>query len=195
MADQLIVNPSKTATLTGLATQATLDTDSTQGANAALTFTAVPSGVLGNLIKVVQTVPADDNAAHALAVSVDTMNEGVVKTITIQLAVDTDGSTILSTGDDIKAAILAHADASRLVTVADTAGNDGSGLASVFAATALTGGLKLDIPPMSAAILDITAAQAITLCDSGALIADNALTYEQRRAAAQVLKHAKPVND
>lgn len=194
MANQLIVNPTKSA-LTGLDTQATLDTDGTQGANAALVFTAVPSGVLGNLIKVAQTVPTDDNAAHALAVSVDTMNEGVVKTITIQLAVDTDGSTITSTGDDIKAAVAAHSDASQLVTVADKAANDGSGLASVFAAAALTGGLKLDIPKESAAILDITAAQAITLCDSGAVIMDDAVSYSARRQAARILRYSRILND
>ncbi len=194
MADQLIINASASEQ-TGLDTAATLDTDSTQGANAALTFTAVPSGTQGNLIKVAQTVPADDNAAHDLAVSVDTMGKNQVKTITIQLEVDTDGSTILSTGDDIKAAVAAHTDASRLVTVADTAANDGSGVASAFAATALTGGAKSDIAPYSAMILDISAAQAITLANAGCLIADKDLSYEDRRAAARILRYSRVRND
>lgn len=194
MADQMIINPTATEK-TGLDTAATLDTDSSQAANAALIFTAVPSGTQGNLIKVAQTVPADDNAAHALAVSVDTMGKNQVKTITIQLGVASDGSTINSTADDIKAAVAAHVDASRLVTVADKAANDGSALASAFAAAALTGGAKSDIPPYSAMILDISAAQAITLADAGCLITDKDLSYEERRAAARVLRYSRVKND
>lgn len=47
---------------------------------------------------------------------------------------------ITSTGDLIKAAVLASAAASALVTVADKSGNDGSGAVTAMAATSLSGG-------------------------------------------------------
>lgn len=173
-------------------TEATLDTDSSQGANAALVFTAIPRGVRGNKIKVAQTVPADDNAAHPIAVSVDP-SVGGFAVITIQLAVSSDGSTITSTGDDIKAAVLAHAEASRLVSVEDKAANDGSGLASAFAATALTGGAKDDV--MAGEIREI---DAVADADLAALVAAGAtvclqsgLDYQKRRSIARAIKYGK----
>lgn len=188
MADRLVVNG--TAAEIGLTdTLAELDTDGTQGANAALIFTAVPPGVRGNFIKVAQTVPADDNAAHPIDVSVAV--DGEFKVITIQLEVDTDGSTILSTGDDIKAAVAADPEASALVTVADKAANDGSGLASTFAAAALTGGLLDDVEPFSMRVIDLAEANLTTLLDGGAAILPDNLSYEARRAIARTIKYER----
>jgi hypothetical protein len=128
----------------GTVTAATLDTDSTQGANAAIVYTAnnANDGFAGNRISVEYVVPTDDNEAHALAVDVEEgSNEfGDTYLISVSLEVDTDGSTILSTADEIKAAIEAHALADSLVSVADKAANDGSGVASAFSETALSGG-------------------------------------------------------
>jgi hypothetical protein len=130
-------------------TYATLDNDASQGANAAVTFTAdgaliADDGWKGNSVSVVMTVPTDDNEAHDLAISVAlTPGGGQVHDaylITIQLGVDTDGSTIVTTSDDLKTAIAASDAAAALVSVADTAGNDGSGLCSVMAEAALSGG-------------------------------------------------------
>jgi uncharacterized protein (UPF0333 family) len=128
----------------GTVVAATLDTDSTQGANAAVIYTAnnANDGFAGNRISVEYVVPTDDDEAHALAVEVvEGSNEfGDTYLISVSLEVDTDGSTILSTADEVKAAVEANALADALVSVADKAANDGSGVVSAFAETALSGG-------------------------------------------------------
>ena len=181
-----------TASAIGLTdTKATLDTDGTQGANAALIFTAIPAGVRGNKIKVAQTVPTDDNAAHPIDVSVAFDPTFVV--ITIQLAVSSDGSTITSTGDDIKAAVLADPVASLYVSVADKAANDGSGLASTFAATALTGGAKDDVMPGEIREIDAIADAdlAILVAGGATVMLQSTLDYQKRRSIANKLKYGK----
>lgn len=116
-------------------TKAAYDTDPDQGANAGLVFTSKLPGTEGNQITVAYTVPTDDNQAHAIDVSVSG------HAITVQLAVDTDGSTITSTAANIKTAVDADPEASTMVSVANSGGNDGSGLAVVMAAKTLAGGL------------------------------------------------------
>lgn len=183
-----------TSSVIGLTdTKATLDTDSSQGANAALIYTAVDPGVRGNSIKIAQTVPTDDNAAHALSVSV--VRSGNFDIITVQLAVSSDGSTITSTGSLIMAAVNADPDASKLVSVALKAANDGSGLASTFSATALSGGALDDIK--AGEIRKVTAmsdANAILLINGGASFVPSA-TYDKRRAVARLLKYGAVSED
>lgn len=111
--------------------QATLSTNLT-GSNNDLDFTAVPVGALGNLITIAYVDPGDNDIAESVAV--------VGNAITFTLS--TDGSSaITSTGDTLKATLLASAPASALVTAADKAANDGSGVVTAMAATALTGGI------------------------------------------------------
>lgn len=194
MADTLIVNPTATK-LTGLDTKATLDTDSTQGANAALIWTSRLAGVKGNKIKIAQTVPADDNQSHPILVTVSNPGEGQTILITVRLAVSSDGSTITSTGDLIKAAIVAHPEANALVDPQDKAANDGSGLASAFAATSLTGGLKDDVAAKSSYVLDVTGTQIATAIAAGCYCGPAADSYEARREAARRLRYEKIAND
>jgi hypothetical protein len=129
-------------------TQATLTTALT-GTNNDLVFTAVNDenglgdGYAGNSISVAYTVPTDDNAAHALALSVTrTENAGQADSylITCQLEVDVDGSTILTTSDELKTALAADAAVSALVSAADSGADDGTGVLTVMAASALSGG-------------------------------------------------------
>lgn len=177
-----------TASTIGLTdTKASLDTDGSQGVNAALIFTAIPPGVRGNSIKVAQVVPADDNAAHPLSISVDRVGEFDV--ITISLEVDTDGSTILTIASEIEAIVESDPDASRLVSVANKAANNGTGVAAAFAAAALTGGTKDDILPGE--IRKVTAmadADAILLVNGGASFIP-AAGYDRRRAIARLIKY------
>ena len=178
-----------TAAVIGLTdTKATLDTDASQGANAALVFTAKVPGVRGNSIKIEQVLPADNNVAVPIDVSVRV--SGAFKIITISLAVSSDGSTITSTGNLIRAAIDADEEASALVSVANKAANDGTGLASAVAAAAMTGGAKDDILPGE--IRKVTAmadADAILLINGGATFIP-AAGYDRRRAIARLMKYA-----
>jgi hypothetical protein len=102
------------------------------GANNDLDYTSVLTGVLGNAITIAYVDPADNDIAESVAV--------VGTAITFTLS--TDGSSVItSTGDSLKATLLASAPASALVTAADKAANDGSGVVIAMAATALTGGI------------------------------------------------------
>jgi hypothetical protein len=110
---------------------ATLSTALT-GANNDLDFTSVLTGVLGNAITIRYLDPAANDAVESVSVA------GTA--ITFNLATDGAGA-ITSTGDSLKATLLASAPASALVTAADKAANDGSGVVTALAATALTGGI------------------------------------------------------
>jgi hypothetical protein len=97
--------------------QATMITSLT-GTNNDLAFTAVPAGRLGNWIIVRYIAPVTSNAALGVVVT--------GREITVNLA--TNGSAqITTTAAQIKTAIEASAAASALVTVANAAGNNGSG--------------------------------------------------------------------
>lgn len=107
------------------AVQAFLSTNLT-GANNDLVFTAAAIGADGNGITVQYVNPG--TASHALTI-------GIVGTaITITLATD-ESSVITTVADDISALNFGG-----LVTVADKAANDGSGLVTAMAVTPLAGG-------------------------------------------------------
>jgi hypothetical protein len=77
----------------------------------------------------------------SVALSGSDTGAGVVTALSKQdLSSGSDGAVISSTGDLIKAALLADSEASALVTAADKSGNDGSGVVTAMTATALTGG-------------------------------------------------------
>jgi hypothetical protein len=133
--------------LSGAATAATLTT-ALAGANNDLVFTAAVTGLQGNEITIRYLDPGAPSVAESVAVS--------GKRIAFTLS--TDGSSVItSTGDSLKATLLASAAASALVTAADAAANDGSGLVIALAETALTGaaGAEWAIRPMSAASVDV----------------------------------------
>jgi hypothetical protein len=111
-------------------TAATLTTALT-GANNDLTFTARRPGNKGNTVTVRYLDPAANN--QTLAISVSTM------AITTSLATGA-GGAITSTAATIRDAINGDATASALVFAANAAANDGTGVVTAMAATALTGG-------------------------------------------------------
>jgi len=106
------------------------------GDNNDLVYTAVDGGNIGNDISVEYIDP--DAASQALEIDV------VDKRIKVWLATDAD-KIITTIADDISAAIAAHPTASLLVTVADAAANDGSGLVTAMSRSYLTGGEGADI--------------------------------------------------
>lgn len=111
-------------------TAATLSTNLT-GANNDLTFTARQGGQLANATTIRYVDPAGNNAA--LSVSVST------QAITVNLATD-GGGAITSTAATIRDAINGSSAASALVFAANKAANDGTGVVTAMAATALSGG-------------------------------------------------------
>jgi hypothetical protein len=100
------------------------------GANNDLVFHAVAEGSSGEAITIAYVDPSANDATESVTVSGNA--------ITFHLATGVAGA-ITSTGDSLKATLLASAAASALVTAADAAGNDGSGVVIALAATALAG--------------------------------------------------------
>lgn len=125
---------SSVAGIDTVGTKSSLSTD-LAGDNNDIVWTAVDYGEAGDEITIEYVVPEDDDQAHAASVSVD----GTA--ITVSLQVDTDGSTILSTADDIKTLVNADLEAGALVQGTDKAANDGSGVLIVMDATPLAGGV------------------------------------------------------
>jgi hypothetical protein len=104
------------------------------GTNNDLKFTAVTPGAAGNSITVTYVDPPTNNAT--LSVDVDGTD------ITVNLA--TNGSSaVTSTAAQVAAAIAASVEASRLVSVENAPSNDGSGVVTALAETALSGGASL----------------------------------------------------
>ncbi|MCW1926279.1 hypothetical protein OKA05_27240 [Luteolibacter arcticus] len=120
------------------AVAATLATN-LSGSNNDLAFTAVLSGRLGNDVTVSYVSPGTNNASLGVVVS--------GRDITVKVA--TNGSAaITSTAAQVKTALEASGAASALVTVANKASNDGSGVVTALTATALSGGAGgLPLPP------------------------------------------------
>jgi hypothetical protein len=113
------------------------------GADNAILWTSVHYGVRGESVTVAYTVPADDNQAHPLALTMTGAGTpGDPYDIVCQLEVDTDGSTILTTANDLITAVRADADISAVVGVAldnTDADNDGTGVLTTSAEGPLAG--------------------------------------------------------
>jgi len=114
----------------GSAVAATLSTNLT-GTNNDLTFTAVTAGTGGNSVTVSYVDPSANNAS--LSVSV------LGTAITVNLATD-GGGLITSTATLVRAALIASTPAAALITPTLKTGNDGTGVVTALAATALSGG-------------------------------------------------------
>lgn len=117
------------------APQATVQADLTTaltGDNNDLVFTAIPLGVLGNEITIEYVDPEDESVPLSVAV------DGNAITVTLE----TDGNgDIVTLASEIITAIEADAEADALVTVANAGGNDGTGVVTALAATALADGV------------------------------------------------------
>lgn len=129
------------------------------GVNNDLVYTATAAypGTAGNAITVAYVMPVDANQVEPLVITVTGTD------IVVSLAVAADGSTVTTTGDLLKAAILADPDASALVTVADAGGNDGSGLLVAVAETSLANGVDWAIRSTAAEV--VTEIEATTAAD------------------------------
>lgn len=112
------------------AVAASLSTD-LAGDNNDIVFTAKTKGVIGHDITITYVDPGEDGT-----ISVDVVDTDIVVT----LAYGT--GAITSTADDVKAAIEAEPAADALVSVADKAANDGSGLVTALTETALASGVN-----------------------------------------------------
>src|ERR1051326_5801712 len=124
------------------------------GSNNDLVFTAVDEGDSGDAITIAFVDPAANSAAESVSV--------VGKAITFHLATGSGGG-ITSTGDTLKATLLASTSASALVTAVDAAGNDGSGAVTALAATNLAG---------HAIVVHLATDSAGTITSTGAQIVD-----------------------
>lgn len=115
----------------GAKTGATLTTALT-GTNNDLKYSTVNRGLEGNDIRIRYVVSGNDTP---LSVSVSG------KDITVNVATDGSGEAT-STAAQVKTAIDASAPAAALVSTANATGNDGTGVVTALAFTALSGGLN-----------------------------------------------------
>lgn len=104
------------------------------GANNDLVWTAVAGGTDGHAITIEYVNPGAINQPLGVVV--------VGNAITVNLATD-GGGAITSTADDIKLEVRATPAAIALVSVADSGADDGTGVVTAMAATALSGGVNL----------------------------------------------------
>lgn len=117
---------------TGANVAASLTTALT-GTNNDLVFTAVATGPDGNNIRVRYVAPG--TASQALSVVVSGSD------VTVNLA--TNGSSVVtSTATLVRNAVNASVPAQALLTAANAAGNDGTGVVTALAYTNLSGGTK-----------------------------------------------------
>jgi len=124
------------------------------GSNNDLVFHAVAEGVAGEAITIAYVDPAANDQSETVSV--------VGNAITFHLATGVAGA-ITSTGDSLKATLLASTAASALVTAADAAGNDGSAAVTALTATALAGrAIIVHLATGSGGAITSTAAQVAT---------------------------------
>lgn len=123
------------------------------GAVAAITDVYTVGGTGANVV-LTKTVAAANDATLNIAW------EGSIAGITaVTSSTDTTAGVapaITSTGDSLKATLLASSPASALVTAADAAGNDGSGAVTALSATNLTGGGTGALDEFYVALTDAT---------------------------------------
>jgi hypothetical protein len=100
------------------------------GTNNDLVFTAVKRGAWGNAVSVIYVDPGGTSATLGVVV------EGFKITVNLGRT----ASAIDTTAAALMAAVIANADAAQLVTIANAAANDGTGLVIALAETFLAGG-------------------------------------------------------
>jgi anaerobic selenocysteine-containing dehydrogenase len=115
-------------------------------ANSDLTFTSKLAGVLGNAITVAYVDPAANDAVIGVSV--------VGNAISVSLATGPAGA-ITSAASDVKAAVDAFPAATALVSVANAASNNGTGIVNAKPAQALTGGVDAAAFPYTPAKLGL----------------------------------------
>lgn len=123
---------------------ATLDVDMTAD-NADITLTAVEAGAAGNQISIGFLDPSDDLVPLSVVVA------GTA--ISVTLETDDEGE-IVSTANEVIAAINAHPMASRLVTAAATGEQTGEGVVNAVAADSLESGATATAGPVKVLMFD-----------------------------------------
>lgn len=176
MTDTLIVNGSDSF-VTSVGTAASFDNDSSQGANAALIFTAVQKGVQGNDI----TIAYIDDVSNPSPPTVE------VDGLDIIVNVDS-GVTIASA---VETALEGDAAAAALITVANKAANNGTGVVTAFAEAAFTGGTADVLLPGQQKVIDVTTAELAAFVAAGCAATLATSDYQARRALARTLKYNK----
>lgn len=115
------------------------------GDNNDIVYTSKLTGVLGDNITVAYLDPEMESQTLEVVV------QGTA--IEVYLATnDQNGGEIISTADEIKAAIAVKAEAHALVGTADKAGNDGSGVVTAMAATPLANGVDPVVKALSVVV-------------------------------------------
>lgn len=123
-------------------TRATLSTNLT-GNNNDLTFTSTVQTTTGNSTTIAYVDPAGNNAVLSVSVT--------GSAITVNLATGVAGA-ITSTAAQIKTALDASVPAAALITTANKAANDGTGVVTAMTATALAGGITGSITSTGATV-------------------------------------------
>lgn len=108
------------------------------GVNNDIVIIAKEGGTAGNAIKVQLKDPGANNATLKVTIETDT--------IVVSLATDGAGA-ITSTANQVNTAINAALYVKDLVTAANAAGNDGTGVVTAIAATPLAGGTAANVIP------------------------------------------------
>ena len=124
---------------------ATLTTNLT-GVNNDLVYTSKADGAIGNKIKIAYVKPDTKDAVLSVTPS---LASGVI-TISINLATDED-KAITTTAEDIKTAIDSNPESLVYVDLAE--GNDGKGVVTALAATALANGVDGTPAPLGSLIV------------------------------------------
>jgi hypothetical protein len=127
------------------------------GANNDVVFTAKWGGTYGNDITITYSDPGGTTATLGVVVS------GHAITVNLGRA----SSAINTTGANIVSLINGDANASKLVTVANAAANDGTGLVTAMATQTLVGGVTASGSGIMATTADEAAAQSYDTVEAG----------------------------
>lgn len=138
--------------------KATLTTSLT-GSNNDLVFTALKRGPIGNNVRIQYIDPGGTTASLSVA----------CYGFDILVSLARAASAIITTANDITAAIAANADAAQLVSIANAGGNDGTGIVTALALTNLAGG-ALQSPLPSQVNCDVTNGHYFTGNDEATVI-------------------------
>jgi hypothetical protein len=119
------------------AVAATLTTNLT-GDNNDLVYTAKTKGAAGENIKIKYTDP--DKATEACVATLSGSGTATDPYV-IDVILKHDGTNITATAANVKAAVESNVDANKLVEIANASGNNGTGIVTELAATALDNGV------------------------------------------------------
>ena len=151
-------------------------------ANNALTFTAKNAGALGKQISVAFRNPAANSQALSVAVT--------GRAIVVSLATGSTG-TVTTTAAQVLAAITADANASALVTIAETGASTGAGIVTPTTSQFLSGGADEAFPLNTPVLIAANQTQAARAGTAGTLPAAFADIFAQCGAVIVAIRVAE----